>query len=338
MDKFNLIKKTFKAEATEKVPYAIWKHFPEFDKKPEGLLKAQMEFQNKFDSDIMKISISGRAFASAFGAELGGYDPDSGSRICLKHPIEKLEDWENIKKIDVDIGEFGNQIKAMKLISREVDGKVPTMMTVFSPFMVGSQIDKNIISHYRKNSELVGEQFKIIISAMTDFIKASLDAGADGIFLATQHFNNSLSDKERVVLEFNPLKSLITKTIKNHNFLVLHLHGGHPDFELATKLPVDAINWHDQQTEPNLSEARKIFNGGLLGGLNAEAWKNLSNPKDVSSLISSVYKNFGGYGLIIAPGCVIPQYISNTIIETAVKTIRNLKFSDIKSGQKSPEN
>jgi uroporphyrinogen decarboxylase len=325
MDKFNLIKQAFKSETTEKVPYAIWKHFPEFDKSPEGLLKAQIDFQNKFDSDIMKVSISGRAFASDFGAELGGYDPDSGSRICLKYPIEKIEDWKNIKKIDINNGEFGKQIKAMKLISQEVDGKVPTMMTVFSPFMVASQIDKNVISHFRKDPELIGEQFKIIITAMTDFTKASLDAGADGIFLATQHFNNSLNNEERMKLEFNPMKSLITKTIKKDNFLVLHLHGDQPDFELATKLPVDAINWHDQQTEPNLSEARKIFKGGLLGGLNAESWKDLSNPEDVSLRISSVYKNFKGSGLIIASGCVIPQFISESIIETAVNTIKNLR-------------
>jgi uroporphyrinogen-III decarboxylase len=160
---------------------------------------------------------------------------------------------------------------------------------------------------------------------MTDFTKASLDAGADGIFLATQHFNNSLNNEERMKLEFNPMKSLITKTIKKDNFLVLHLHGDQPDFELATKLPVDAINWHDQQTEPNLSEARKIFKGGLLGGLNAESWKDLSNPEDVSLRISSVYKNFKGSGLIIAPGCVIPQFISESIIETAVNTIKNLR-------------
>ena len=325
MDKFNLIKKAFKAKPTEKVPYAIWKHFPEFDKTSEGLLKAQMDFQNKYDSDIMKISISGRAFASDFGAELGGYDPDSGSRICLKHPIEKLEDWENIKKIDITNGEFGNQIKGMRLINREVEGRVPTMMTVFSPFMVASQLDKNVILHYRRDPELVGEQFKIIITAMTDFAKASLEAGADGIFLATQHFNNSLNDKERVVLEFNPMKSLITKIIKNHNFVVLHLHGDLPDFELATKLPVDAINWHDQQTKPSLTEARKIFNGGLLGGLNTESRKNLSNPEEISSLIPSVYESFKGSGLVLAPGCVIPQFVSNIIIKTVVNTIQNLK-------------
>ena len=325
MDKFDRIKNVLKGKSTEKVPYAIWKHFPEFDKTPEGLFNAQMDFQNKFDSDIMKISISGRAFASDFGAEIGGYDPNSGSRVGVKYPIEKLEDWENVKKIDVNAGEFGNQIKVMKLIYKEVNGKIPTMMTVFSPLMVASQIDPNIVLHYRQNPQLIAEQLKVIISAMTDFTIASLDAGADGIFLATQHFNTKLTEKERINLEFKPMKTLIRRTLQINNFLILHLHGDNPDFELATKLPIDAINWHDQQTSPSLSEARKMFKGGLLGGLNTESWKDITNPKDVSPLISSVYKSFEGSGLIIAPGCVIPQYISDSLIEAAVTTIKNLE-------------
>jgi len=325
MDKFDLVKQVLKTEQTERVPYAIWKHFPEFDKSPEGLLKAQMDFQNKFDSDIMKISISGRAFASDFGAELGGYDPDSGSRISVKYPIETLEDWWNVKKIDVTKGEFGKQINAMKLIHREVEGKIPTMMTVFSPLMVASEIDRNIVSHYRKDLKVVGEQFKIIVSAMTEFTNASLDEGADGIFLATQHFNDKLTYKERNELEFKPMMSLIKKTIKKSNFVVLHLHGDKPDYKLATKLPIDAINWHDQQTTPSLSEARKIFKGGLFGGLDAESWKDISNPTEVSSMITAVYNNFDGSGLIISPGCVIPQFVSDSIIGAAVSTIKNLK-------------
>ncbi|MHA2006940.1 MAG: uroporphyrinogen decarboxylase family protein [Promethearchaeota archaeon] len=324
MDKFEIIKRAFKAESTERAPYAIWKHFPEFDKTPEGLLKAQMDFQKKYESDIMKISISGRAFASDFGAELGGYDPASGSRICIKYPIEKIEDWEKIKKIDIENGEFGNQIKAMKLLHKEVEGKVPTMMTVFSPLMVASQIDPNIIQHYRKDPQLIEYKFKIIISAMTDFTRISLESGADGIFLATQHFNNKLTDEERLELAFKPMESLIKDTMKKNNFLVLHLHGDNPDYKFATKLPIDAINWHDQQTMPNLSEAREIFKGGLLGGLNAESWKNMSDPVEISKMISSVYTNFKGLGLILAPGCVIPQFVSDSTIKAVVTTIRNL--------------
>jgi uroporphyrinogen decarboxylase len=324
MDKFELIKNAFKAEATDRVPYSIWKHFPEHDKTPEGLLKAQIDFQKKFDSDIMKISISGRAFASDFGAELGGYDPTSGSRICVKYPIETIEDWENVKSIDVKSGEFGAQVKVMELIYNKISGKIPTMMTVFSPLMVASQIDPNIIQHYRENPQLIKTYFKIIISAMTEFTKASLEAGATGIFLATQHFNNRLTDQERTELAFNPMKSLIRKTLKKDNFLVLHLHGDNPDYELATKLPINAINWHDQQTTPNLSEARQIFKGGLLGGLNAESWKDVSDPAEIEPKISSMYSKFEGSGLIIAPGCVIPQFVSDNVIDVVVKTIKNL--------------
>ncbi|MFX1572502.1 MAG: uroporphyrinogen decarboxylase family protein [Promethearchaeota archaeon] len=324
MDKFELIKKAFKVEPTERVPYAIWKHFPEFDKTPEGLLKAQMDFQKKYDSDIMKISISGRAFASDFGAELGGYDPVSGSRICVKYPIEEIEDWGKIKNIEIDSGEFGNQIKALKLLHEKVDGKVPIMMTVFSPLMVASQIDPNIIIHFRKDPQQIKEHFKVIISTMRDFTKASLEAGANGIFLATQHFNNRLTEEERLEFAFKPMKSLIKNSLKKNNFLVLHLHGDNPDYNLATKLPIDAINWHDQQTPPSLSEARQIFKGGLLGGLNAELWKDISDPTEVSSMISSVYTNFKGLGLVIAPGCVIPQFVNDDIIATAVIAIQNL--------------
>ncbi|MFX0030342.1 MAG: uroporphyrinogen decarboxylase family protein, partial [Candidatus Hermodarchaeota archaeon] len=214
--------------------------------------------------------------------------------------------------------------KAMQFLYNEVEGKVPTMMTVFSPLMVASQIDPNIIVHFRKDPQLIKEHFKIIISSMTDFTKASLDAGANGIFLATQHFNERLTNEERLELAFKPMKSLIKKTIKKNNFLVLHLHGDNPDYKLATKLPINAINWHDQQTSPSLSEARQIFKRGLLGGLNAESWKDISDPTEVESMISSVYTNFKGSGLIIAPGCVIPQFVSDQLIENVVKTIKNL--------------
>jgi len=136
-DKFEIIKKAFNLETVDRIPYSLWKHFPEDDKEPETLVKAQLAFQKKYDSDIMKISISGRAFAADFGAEIGGYDPVSGSRFNVKYPVEKIEDWNNIKPADPNSGEFGKIIETMRLVHKEVEGRVPTMMTLFSPFMIG---------------------------------------------------------------------------------------------------------------------------------------------------------------------------------------------------------
>ncbi len=326
MDKFERINKAFRSETTDLVPYALWKHFPEYDKTPEGLFKAQMEFQNKFDSDIMKISIHGRTFVVDFGAELGGYNPDSGSRICIKQPIQDINDWETIEVVDPNSGELRKQIKAMELIGRETEGKIPTMMTVFSPFMVASQMDAKIIENYNQNPKLIKGQIKMLTSLLTDFVKGAIDAGANGIFLATQHFNNRLEMQARKELEFDPMESLITNGLKADNFCVIHLHGDNPDYELATELPhVSAINWHDQQTTPNLNEARKIHSGALLGGLNTEIWPQISNISEIGEKINAVYTDYNGKGLILSPGCVLPQQVSEEQIASAVKTIKNLK-------------
>ena len=326
MDKFERINKAFRSESTDFVPYALWKHFPEYDKSPEGLFKAQLEFQDKFDSDIMKIAIHGRTFVVDFGAELGGYNPDSGSRICIKQPIQDIDDWETIEVVDPNSGEFGKQIKAMELIGRETEGKIPTMMTVFSPFMVASQMDANIIEHYNINPKLIKGQIKMLTSLLTDFIKGAIDAGANGIFLATQHFNNRFEKQSRRELEFKPMESLIKNGLKADNFCVIHLHGDNPDYELALQLPnVAAINWHDQQTSPNLTEARGMFSGALLGGLNTEIWSQIPKLSEIGERIISVYNTFKGRGLILSPGCVVPQPVGEEQLTLAVKTIKNLK-------------
>jgi uroporphyrinogen decarboxylase len=121
------------------------------------------------------------------------------------------------------------------------------------------------------------------------------------------------------------MKDLIKTTIKKDNFCVLHLHGDKPDFDLATQLPlVSAINWHDQQTTPNLEEARNKFSGALMGGLNTEVWSDLGSS-EISEKIKEVYVNFKDNGLILSPGCVIPQQVNNEKIKAAVNSINHLK-------------
>ncbi|GAG33820.1 unnamed protein product [marine sediment metagenome] len=42
-------------------------------------------------------------------------------------------------------------------------------------------------------------------------------------------------------------------------------------------------------------------------------------------IVVEIGPGFKGSGLVLAPGCVIPQFVSNIIIETVVNTIQNLK-------------
>lgn len=324
-DKFSLLKAAFQREKTEKVPYALWKHFTEADKTPEGLAKAQLEFQEKYDSDFMKISPHGSYCVVDFGGILGDYRPISGSRICERPPIITLNDWESLEPVDPNDGEFGAQIRAVELIHREVENLVPTIMTIFSPFMVASKLDPSLLEHLHQDPDLIESQIKMLTKLMREFSESSLDAGSDGLFIATQHFNSQLKLDDIKSFEVEPIGHLIETAGRKSTITVLHLHGDKPYFRLATEFHnMHAINWHDQHTDPSLNEARKDFEGGLLGGLNEMGEFRSGSKDDVHKSIIDVYKKFDDRGLIFAPGCVLPLDIPDENIVQVVETIKSI--------------
>lgn len=325
IDRFSLIDATFKRQKTDKVPYALWKHFPEADRTPEGLAKAQLDFQQQFASDLMKISPHGSYCVVDFGGTLGDYRPISGSRICDSPPISSLSDWETLEPVDPNDGEFGAQVKAVNLIHDQVENEIPTMMTIFSPFMVASKLDPSLFDHIFQDQQLLLDQIIMLSKVMGDFAGSVLDAGSDGLFIATQHFNSSLPHDHLQELEFQPMKLILDQVTKKSSFNVLHLHGEEPYFRLATQLPsVHALNWHDQLTPPSLLEARKEFSGGLLGGLDEMTVLRQDDLSEIKQSIINVYNQFSDRGLIFAPGCVLPLDIPEDNLAVVVETINSL--------------
>jgi uroporphyrinogen decarboxylase len=85
---------------------------------------------------------------------------------------------------------------------------------------------------------------------------------------------------------------------------------------VANKFPVDAINWHDQETPPTLAEANAMFRGGLLGGIDSNGIVRKGPPQEAAGQVSTAIKNADTAlsHLIVAPACVIP-------IDTPVENI-----------------
>ncbi len=326
IDKFDILKAISRHEKTEKVPYALWKHFVEDDKTAEGLARAQLDFQQKFDSIFMKISPHGSYCVVDFGGILGDYQPVSGSRICDRAPILSLDDWETLEPVDPNEGEFGAQIKVVELITRKTENSVPTVMTVFSPFMVASKLDPSLLENLNQDRRLILEQLQMLTKTMTQFATASLDAGTNGIFLATQHFNKSLSSSNLQEFEFQPLEHILLSTQRKADFNILHLHGDRPYFRKASELPVvHAINWHDQRTSPSLGEGQQDFSGALIGGLDEMGILRTGNAEEIKNAIHQVYRQFDGRGLIFGPGCVLPQDLTDNQLQNVIKTVTSLR-------------
>jgi len=324
MEKLELLLETLKGLNSSYPLYSLWKHFPYDDRDPHKLTEAHLKFYERHKFDLMKISPHGRYPVVDFGCVVAEeYDPITGSTRCKECSMKSSHDWESIEPINVGEGEFGKQLQTVKLIKKKLED-LPKMMTVFTPLMVASKMDRNLISNIRDEPELMKEAFFILSEVMTDFALASIDEGAEGIFLASQHLQQTEFTWEEIGrFEISFTKKLLSDIKNKANFIVLHVHGQDLFFKEAIEnLPVTALNWHDQLTWPSIEEALELFKGGLLAGIDeTKTLVNGDKDKIKKNIMKSIEISKNNDNRIItAPGCVIPI----TVSEESIGAVSNI--------------
>ncbi|MBA7533247.1 hypothetical protein ES705_25482 [subsurface metagenome] len=326
MDELELLLSTFKGENYEKTLFSLWKHFPYDDRDPDRLAEAHVNFYKRHKFDLMKVSPHGRYSNVDFGCEIDKeYDPVTGSTRCKNCIIKKLEDWETLEPVDVTEGEFGKQLKSLKLIHKELES-LPKMMTIFSPLMVAAKLDPNLEKHIQTNPETVKEAMYIIHSVMEEFSLAAVEEGANGLFIASQYFRKtSLDWKDVESFEIYFLDKIIKRAGQKASFSVIHIHGLDIAFDkVSTQLTAEAVNWHDQLTWPNIEEAAEIYKGGLLAGIDEKVLLLNERPEEIKSQIQETLNlvEKTDNRIIISPGCVIPYKIPDEKLDIIGETIR----------------
>jgi uroporphyrinogen decarboxylase len=332
MSKFDLLKETLLGNLDEEIPLALWKHHPERDRTPQDLAAEEIAFHKKYDSDIMKISFFGHYPCIDFGCT-AEYDGEiSGSTTLTKAAINEASEWEVLDKPDVMAGEFGNQVRAVELISKYAYDTVPTMATIFDGPMVADKIcDKNLEMYMNEHPEIIEPALDMITEVMVDFARATLEAGADGLFIASQHSTMaSVSDEnyERFILP-QDLK-LISRLRGKAKFMVMHLHARNEDeiirFDKISRTPgIDAINWEDQSTSLSLRNGRKVARKAVLGGIDHNGIFRTGSPEEARDQVLAAVKQAGYSQLIVAPGCVITVDTPEENIQAVRNAVKAIK-------------
>jgi uroporphyrinogen decarboxylase len=312
MSKYDLLKETLLGNLGEQIPISLWKHHPELDRTPEGLAEAEIAFHKLLDHDLLKMSFFGHFPCIDFGCTAIYDGATSGSTTLTSAAINDVSDWETLEPLDVNAGELGNQIRAVDLIQEYAQGVVPTMSTVFDPAMVADKIsDKNFNKYADENPEILKGALEIITEVMIDFASATLDAGADGIFLASQHSTiSSVTDKQYKEFVYPYDLKFISRLRGKAKFIILHLHAREDNeeirFDKIARTPgVDGVNWEDQTSAISLKQGKKRFRGTALGGIDHNGVFRTESPEAAQKQVLSAIDEAGPERLIITPGCVI---------------------------------
>lgn len=305
----------------DRVPVALWRHFPRADETAEGLAEAVIAFQDAYDFDLVKVTPASGYPAEAWGAELEAADNEEGTRSYLRRVVREPADWRRLEPIATDAPALARELRAIELVRRGVGEDVHVFQTVFSPLTIAKQLAgrEAMLAHLDGNPADLHAGLTAIAETTALFAAACLRAGADGIFFATQFACRDVPGEEAYGAFGEPYDQIVLEAVHGARaLLLLHLCGEDPIFEVADRYGADIVNWHDQGTPPTLAEAQRLWRGGaVLGGLDRDVLA-AGDPADARAMVASAISAAGGRRLVVGAGCV-------TLVTTPPGAIRAVR-------------
>jgi uroporphyrinogen decarboxylase len=325
MDHWTRIEASIAGRAADRVPVALWRHFPEDDQDAGNLAARSLEWQAAWDFDLVKFMPSGTYSVEDWGAKSVYEGAANGARAVSVPGVRSAGDWRRLPRLDPRKGVLGAQNAALALAAKQWRGAVPVLQTVFSPLTTARKLAGDaLLAQLKSDPEAVEAGLRTITDTTVDFALAALQAGAHGFFFATQLATTDLltvAEYERFGARFDLefFAALKGKTRVN----MLHVHGENIMFDLMAGYPVEMLNWHDRLTAPSLKEALGRFKGALVGGVEERDLLVSGGEAAVRAQVRDAIAQTWGRRLMVGPGCVAaiaaPEHNIRAIINEARK-------------------
>ncbi len=311
-------------KSSDRVPYSLWMHFPNRDRSPRRLAELSVINQKRYDLDFIKFMPFGLYSTIDFGVDVDVF-PNYLDAPVLHEPIIKdLKDWDKIRSLPGTAGEYAVVLEAQRLAFEMMDEKVPFLQTVFSPMTTLAKMcsPQKVVEHLREDPRRIHRALEIVTETTLQFMKKSIELGADGFFYATQLSGADAMETDEHEAFVKKYDLELLKVMANKTwFNVLHIHGAKARIKEMQDYPVQALSWHDRDDGPSMDEVRtysdKAFVGGLSWGAN---WIGKTNEEVVQE-VKEVASRHDGKGIILGPGCVISPSTPEERLELVHKTL-----------------
>jgi uroporphyrinogen decarboxylase len=296
-------------DVADRAPVALWRHFPVDDQDPIQLAERTLEFQARYDFDLIKVTPASSFCIKDWGVEDEWNGVAEGTRDYVKRVVSSMDDWRRLPALNPEEGALGAQLACLKHIKNNQVDDTPFIQTIFSPLAQAKNLSGNaeLMRSIRRDPESVKAALRVITETTIAFIQSAKAHGIAGIFYAIQHASYDHFDRDSYAQFGEPFDQQILEAANDLWLNVLHLHGVEIMFELAGSYPVHVVNWHDRETSPKLREGREVVKGAVCGGL--QRWNTLviGTPETVQAEAqNSLQSTDGGRGHILGTGCVVP--------------------------------
>ncbi|MFQ5898645.1 MAG: uroporphyrinogen decarboxylase family protein [Candidatus Methylomirabilia bacterium] len=323
MTKLERIRAAIRREPVDRVPYAVWCHFPEADRSPAGLAQATLRFHRRYGSDFLKVTPAAGQAVADWGCVESDTVLPGGNRPCAGHAVNSATDWTKIKPLEIAASGYGQQLEAIVRVVLDKPTDAPVLPTLFSPLTLARKLSGDRLNQdLRDAPQAVAEALEAITETLTRFLALCLEQDAQGIFYAIQAASYRFHTEEEYARFGEPYdRRLLEAAMARARLVIVHGHGDELMFHRLAALPAHAWNWDDRIAGPTLRDGKGRVPGAVIGGLNQWGTLKDGTPEDVRAEVKNALEQTEEIGVIVGPGCVVPPGVPDENVLAVVRAL-----------------
>jgi uroporphyrinogen decarboxylase len=305
----------------DRVPLSFWQHHFVAENSAEGLAAETARLARTFDWDYLKPQSRAQGFAEMWGLT---YRPSAARarEFEVTHtPLAAARDVARLAPVDPRRGALGEQLEALRLIRLAVGADVPIIWTVFAPIMVMTYLlrggREQALALCRTEPKAMEAGLAAVAETLAAYARACLDAGADGLFYATNVARaDGLSVSECRRFQ-RPFDLGVLGAVAAAPFNVLHVCGPAVHFDEFADYPVTAFSWALAAGNPSLAEGHRRTGRAVVGGLPAKPEIATMSGQAVAGRVRRAIEEMSGRALLLAPDCSINPDTPEALLHAA---------------------
>lgn len=292
MHKRERLENAIAGDPVDRVPVALWRHWPGDDQRYADLARSIIDFQHDYNWDFVRVMPSSNFQVTDYGIQDEWRGNRQGRRAINKQIINRSLDWTKMRALSPDRGALSQQLECMRMICKAMQSQaVPIVHTIYSPFAQAARIGGK--QRVLKNMRTRADRLRTGLHQLTESTLRFLEAlrripNVAGIFYVTEFASHDVMSEAEYAAFIMPHNLKILESIPDRWWLnFVQVQGSSPMLDLFAEAPVQALNWNTRQGQPDLLYAKRMFPGAVSGGL--EDWRDLH--QGTPALLGSVIRD-----------------------------------------------
>ncbi|MCY4464250.1 MAG: hypothetical protein OXE46_01795 [Chloroflexi bacterium] len=306
MRKRERLERALAGEAVDRVPAALWRHFPGDDQRYTDLARSIIDFQHDYNWDFVRAMPSRSFLVSDYGVSDAWRGDARGIREINKRIVRRSLDWTGLRPLTPDRGALAQQVECLRLVDKALQSdNTPLVQTIYSPLVQAAQLAgrQKLLRDLRLRPDRLRSGLTQLTESTMRFVAAlaKLDSLA-GIFLVTEFANHEImSEAEYTSIALPHIRNILAALPRHWWLNMVQVAGASPMLGLIDELPIQALNWDVRAAGIALEDARNTFSSAICGGLSDDDLL-LGTPSLLRSSVQETSRHCKSRRLIISGG------------------------------------